>query len=132
MHPTDPPFICPVHSIQMTHHTAQHLLSALLETILPTPIETLSWSLTPFPQPCYIEVPRAPTLEEIHLVEQRANELIRLGTRVFVEVDDQLVAERKKQEAEEAEGRVSAKTIPKDYEGGVVRTIVVDGVDRNP
>jgi misacylated tRNA(Ala) deacylase len=114
----------------MTHHTAQHLLSALLDS-LPNPIPTLSWSLTPSPSPCYIEVPRAPTPEEIASVEKRANELIRVGTRVFVEVDDQARKEKEEMERAEREGRVSNKAIPKDYEGGVVRTIVVEGVDRN-
>ncbi|CDZ97893.1 Predicted metal-dependent hydrolase, contains AlaS domain [Phaffia rhodozyma] len=107
----------------MTTHTSQHLLSSLLDAIS---IPTLSWSLTPYPNPCYIEIPRAPTLEEITQIELRANELIREATKVWVEVEDQ----NQKQETEEA--RKSSKSMPKDYEGGVVRTVVIDGVDRNP
>lgn len=113
----------------MTHHTSQHLLSALLDS-LPSTLPTLSWSLTPYPQPCYIEIPRAPTSEELAFVEAKANQLIREGTRVFVEVHDQ---DRKDAVAEIVDGvRLSSSTLPKDYEKGVIRTITIEGVDRNP
>lgn len=134
----------------MTHHTSQHLLSALLDS-LPHPATTLSWSLTPAPAPCYIEISRNITPEEIAEVEGKANRLIHEGTRVFVEVEDQ--EEGKGLSAEEqAQVRESRKGIPKgtsspiprfgcpsltvafctDYEKGVVRTINIEGVDRNP
>jgi len=117
----------------MTHHTSQHLLSALFDC-LPSTLPTLSWSLTPFPNPCYIEIPRAPTPEELAFVEEKANRLIREGTRVFVEVEDQ---ERKAllaaEGVQEVNGvRLSSSTLPKDYAAGVIRTIEIEGVDRNP
>lgn len=120
----------------MTHHTSQHLLSALLDS-LPHTLPTLSWSLTPFPQPCYIELNRAPTPDELALVEDKANRLIREGTRVFVEVDDQerndllLVEDHESKDEVIEKIRESRKTIPKDYTSGVVRTIQIEGVDRN-
>lgn len=95
----------------MTHHTSQHLLSALLDS-LPHPATTLSWSLTPAPAPCYIEISRNITPEEIADVEGKANRLIHEGTRVFVEVEDQ--EEGKGLSAEEqAQVRESRKGIPK-------------------
>lgn len=107
----------------MTLHTSQHLLSSLLDKVS---LPTLSWSLTPHPAPCYIEIPRAPTLDEITQVEKEANKLIRESTKVWIEVDDQ----QAQQESEE--NRKSSRSIPKDYEGGVVRTVCINGVDRNP
>lgn len=97
----------------MTHHTSQHLLSALLDA-LPEPAETLSWSLTPAPAPCYIEISRNLTPAEIAAVEDRANELIRQGTRVRVEVEDQEGGQGRELTEEERERlRKSSSSIPK-------------------
>ncbi|KAL1741071.1 Threonyl/alanyl tRNA synthetase [Schizophyllum fasciatum] len=108
----------------MTLHTAQHLLSALLETRLQLP--TLSWSLTGYPAPCYVEVPRSMTPEEIASVQDAANRLVFEGRRVHVEVQEM----ESKDTA--AAGRASGRGLPGDYTGGVHRVIVIDGVDRNP
>ncbi|KAE9410446.1 alanyl-tRNA synthetase domain-containing protein [Gymnopus androsaceus JB14] len=105
----------------MSMHTSQHLLSALLETRLNLP--TLSWSLTSFPSPCYVEVPRGMTVEEIVLIQTEANRLVFEGRRVHTEVEE---LDRDKN------GRSVGKALPSDYTGGVNRVVVIDGVDRNP
>jgi hypothetical protein len=60
----------------MTQHTAQHLLSALLDTHFSLP--TLSWALPAHPStdPCYVELPRGLSKEEIEKVEGMCNELV--------------------------------------------------------
>jgi len=111
-------------------HTSQHLLSALLETKLDLP--TLSWSLTSYPSPCYVEVPRGMTLEEISSIQAEANRLVFEGRRVHVEVEE-LDSEQEVAPAPKLEsGRSVGKALPEDYTGGVKRVVVIDGVDRNP
>lgn len=103
----------------MEMHTGQHLLSALLEHRHNLP--TLGWALTTFPQPSYVELPRAPTAEEIEAVSRDAEELIAAGTRVNVDV-----------RREEALGE-RPESMPDDYgKEGVIRTVEISGVDRNP
>lgn len=112
-------------------HTSQHMLSALLETRLDLP--TLSWSLTSFPSPCYIEVPRGMTLEEIASIQAEANKLVFEGRRVHVEVEELDPVEHQTTVAPKLEsGRSVGKALPDDYTGGVKRVVVIDGVDRNP
>jgi hypothetical protein len=62
--------------VQMTQHTAQHLLSALLDTHFSLP--TLSWALPAHPStdPCYVELPRGLSKEEIEKVEGMSNQLV--------------------------------------------------------
>ncbi|TFK43578.1 ThrRS/AlaRS common domain-containing protein [Crucibulum laeve] len=115
----------------MSMHTSQHLLSALLETRLNLP--TLSWSLTSYPSPCYVEVPRGMNQEEIASIQDEANRLVFEGRRIHVEVEEL------DQEQEQAKtvpilesGRAVGKALPGDYTGGVKRVVVIDGVDRNP
>jgi len=69
---------------KMCQHTGQHLLSAVLDKL---GLETLSWSLTDAPQPCYVELPRAPTLGEIEAVQKECNDLIKAGTGVTVKME---------------------------------------------
>lgn len=115
----------------MSMHTSQHMLSALLETRLDLP--TLSWSLTSFPSPCYIEVPRGMTLEEIASIQAEANKLVFEGRRVHVEVEELDPVEHQTTVAPKLEsGRSVGKALPEDYTGGVKRVVVIDGVDRNP
>ncbi|TRM58787.1 hypothetical protein BD626DRAFT_409969 [Schizophyllum amplum] len=112
----------------MSLHTSQHLLSALLETRLQLP--TLSWSLTTYPSPCYVEVPRGMTQEEIASIQNEANRLVFEGRQVHVEVQEM---QRKDEAKPSDEGaRASGRGLPSDYTGGVHRVIVIDGVDRNP
>ncbi|KAF9006426.1 ThrRS/AlaRS common domain-containing protein [Cyathus striatus] len=112
----------------MSMHTSQHLLSALLETHLGLP--TLSWSLTAYPSPCYVEVPRGMSKEEVSSIQDIANKLVFEGRRVHVEVQE---LDRQGEAVPKAEsGREIGKGLPDDYTGGVKRVVVIDGVDRNP
>jgi len=113
----------------MTLHTSQHLLSAILEQRLQLP--TLSWSLTAYPSPCYVEIPRGLTTEEVSLIQNEANVLVFEGRRVYVEVEE-LHADNIPGVAKPENGRSTGKALPSDYTGGVKRTVVIDGVDRNP
>lgn len=110
-------------------HTSQHLLSALLETKLGLP--TLSWSLTNYPAPCYVEITRAMTADEILSVQNEANRLVFEGRKVYVEVQELDRSQEKGIDILE-NGRAAGKALPQDYTGGVKRIIVIDGVDRNP
>lgn len=51
-------------------HTAQHLLSSVIDTSLKTP--TLTWSLIPWPSPAYVDLPRSLTAAEIGQVQGHA------------------------------------------------------------
>ncbi|KAF9058141.1 Threonyl/alanyl tRNA synthetase [Panaeolus papilionaceus] len=112
----------------MSMHTSQHLLSALLETRLSLP--TLSWSLTSYPSPCYVEIPRGMTQEEILSIQTEANNLVFEGRRVHVEVEE--LTERPAEATKLESGRSVGKALPEDYTGGVNRVVIIDGVDRNP
>ncbi|KAI0368082.1 alanyl-tRNA synthetase domain-containing protein [Pilatotrama ljubarskyi] len=103
-------------------HTSQHLLSAVLETKLN--VETLAWSLTAYPAPCYVELARGLSAEEIAYTQEEANKLVFEGRSVHVEVE----------ELNPGTKVMSGPTvgIPSDYTGGVKRTVVIDGLDRNP
>jgi len=113
----------------MTLHTSQHLLSAILEQRLQLP--TLSWSLTAYPSPCYVEIPRGLTPEEVSSIQDETNALVFEGRRVHVEVEE-LHSDNVPGVAKLENGRSVGKTLPSDYTGGVKRTVVIDGVDRNP
>ncbi|KAJ3994210.1 ThrRS/AlaRS common domain-containing protein [Lentinula boryana] len=113
----------------MSMHTSQHLLSAVLETRLNLP--TLSWSLTSSPSPCYVEVPRGMTVEEIRFIQSEANKLVFEGRRVYTEVEE-LDRVKTVVPAILESGRSAGKGLPSDYTGGVNRVVVIDGVDRNP
>lgn len=115
----------------MTMHTSQHLLSALLETRLNLP--TLSWSLTSYPSPCYVEIPRGMTRDEIMSIQDEANRLVFEGRRVRVEVQELDEDQEKANEHPKLEnGRAIGKALPNDYTGGVKRVVIIDDVDRNP
>ncbi|KAJ7129737.1 alanyl-tRNA synthetase domain-containing protein [Mycena epipterygia] len=113
----------------MSLHTSQHLLSALLETRLKLP--TLSWSLTNYPAPCYVEIPRGMTAQEISLIQEEANRLVIEGRKIHVEVEELDPKSKKPVETLES-GRTVGRGLPEDYTGGVNRVVVIDGVDRNP
>ncbi|THH31324.1 hypothetical protein EUX98_g2893 [Antrodiella citrinella] len=70
----------------MSVHTSQHLLSAVIESQLKLP--TLSWSLTAYPTPSYVEVPRAMTVEEISSVQEECNRYVFEGRQIHVEVEE--------------------------------------------
>lgn len=102
-------------------HTSQHLLSAVLDT---RNLPTLSWSLTPYPSPSYVEIPRALSVEEIASVQDQANRLVFEGRKVYVEVEELDDEVHKKYDG-------PSVGIPVDYTGGVKRTVIIDGVDRS-
>ena len=72
----------------MSIHTAQHLLSAVLDSYN---LPTLSWSLTSHPslEPPYIEISRNLTWAEAEEVERKCNRLIEEAKKVWVDVDMQ-------------------------------------------
>lgn len=113
----------------MTLHTSQHLLSAILEQLVQLP--TLSWSLTTYPSPCYVEISRTLTPEEVTSIQDEANALVFEGRRVYVEVEE-LHANNVPGVARLENGRSAGKALPSNYTGGVKRTVIIDGVDRNP
>ncbi|OBZ77133.1 Alanyl-tRNA editing protein Aarsd1 [Grifola frondosa] len=110
----------------MCMHTSQHLLSAVLEARLNLP--TLSWCLTAFPSPCYVEIPRGMSLAEITLVQDEANKFVFEGRSVHVEVEE---FDRNEIPEVAKDSRSTGKGVPADYTGGIKRTVVIDGVDRN-
>ncbi|KAJ7283699.1 ThrRS/AlaRS common domain-containing protein [Mycena rebaudengoi] len=106
----------------MTLHTSQHLLSALLETRLNIP--TLSWSLTSYPAPCYVDIPRGLTSEEVAAIQEEANRLVFEGRQVHVEVQELDLESRKPAEKLE-NGRSVGRGLPEDYTGGVHRVLFI-------
>jgi len=78
----------------MTQHTAQHLLSAILDNHYQLP--TLSWALPAHPStdPCYVELPRGLSQAEIDHVESLCNDLVtrnwgaKAGVPAVVEADE--------------------------------------------
>ncbi|WVR03150.1 hypothetical protein IAU60_000140 [Kwoniella sp. DSM 27419] len=117
---------------QMTIHTSQHLLSAVLDTYN---LPTLSWSMHAFPSlECpYVELSRALTLQEAEEVEQKCNDLIAEGKKVWVDVSIQRKAVSEAEGGEEGGSPEERENrgIPKDYDGGVIRHIIIQDTDRN-
>ncbi|GAA5880544.1 hypothetical protein JCM8547_002277 [Rhodosporidiobolus lusitaniae] len=112
----------------MQQHSGQHLLSAVLEQA-PYNLDTLSWSLQPFPELCYIELPRAPSASELAEVEEACNKLI---------AEERSVRVRMELATEESGVKLGEK-VPENYrdEGQgerppVQRTVIIDGLDENP
>lgn len=105
----------------MQQHCGQHLMSGILEEVYKIP--TLGWSLQPAPQPSYVELPRAPTPQEMQGAIDLCNQLIREDCPVTVDVT--------------LEGEQARPTqIPADYQGGVLRHVTIHhekiAADRNP
>ncbi|KAI0268181.1 hypothetical protein BC834DRAFT_968391 [Gloeopeniophorella convolvens] len=115
----------------MSMHTAQHLLSSVIDTSIKVP--TLAWSLSAWPSPAYIDLSRPLTAEEVTQVQDEVNRYVFEGRRVYVEVDE-LRAGQKGVDAGDAEisGRELGRGLPEDYTGGVHRMVIIDGVDRTP
>ncbi|GAA5889028.1 hypothetical protein JCM8208_007748 [Rhodotorula glutinis] len=109
-------------------HTGQHLLSAIFER--EHHLDTLSWSLQRFPELNYVELPRAPTADELSAVQQRCNDLIGEARPVRVRCDL----------ATEESGVALGDKVPDNYkndESGemrppVQRTVTIEGIDENP
>ncbi|WWD22741.1 hypothetical protein CI109_107234 [Kwoniella shandongensis] len=113
---------------QMSIHTSQHLLSAVLDAP-PYVLPTLSWSMHAFPslEPPYVELSRSLTQDEAEAVERRCTELIGLSKKVWVDVSVQGGEVGHSGEEDER----NARGLPKDYSGGVIRHINIQDTDRN-
>lgn len=115
----------------MSLHTAQHLLSSVIDTGLKVP--TLTWSLTPWPSPAYIDLPRPLTADEIGLVQDQVNKHVFEGRRVHVEVDELREGQVGIDLGQPvASSRELGRGLPTDYSGGVHRMVIIDGIDRTP
>jgi misacylated tRNA(Ala) deacylase len=116
----------------MSLHTAQHLLSSVIDTSLKAP--TLTWSLTPWPSPAYIDLPRPLTAAEISQVQDQVNRHVFEGRRVHVEVDELRAGQTgiDSGEPEPLSSRELGRGLPTDYSGGVHRMVIIDGIDRTP
>ncbi|KAH9844127.1 uncharacterized protein C8Q71DRAFT_31397 [Rhodofomes roseus] len=108
-------------------HTSQHLLSAVLDS---RNIPTLSWSVTAWPTPCYVEIPRSMSADELASVQDEANRLVFEGRSVYVEVEE-LHGANTSDQAKLENGRAVSQVLPADYTGGVKRTVIIEGVDRS-
>lgn len=103
----------------------KQLLSAILERDLQ--LDTLSWSLTKAPELCYVELPRAPTPEEIEKVQAACNDAIVQGTEVRVKMA--LAGE---------DGVQLGEKVPENYvdhsgeRKPVMRTVEIVGLNNNP
>jgi misacylated tRNA(Ala) deacylase len=116
---------------QMSLHTAQHLLSSVIDTSLNVP--TLTWSLTPWPSPAYIDLPRPLTAAEISQVQDQVNCHVFEGRRVHVEVDELREGQAGVDLGQPAaSSRELGRGLPTDYSGGVHRMVIIDGIDRTP
>jgi misacylated tRNA(Ala) deacylase len=116
---------------QMSMHTAQHLLSSVIDTSLKLP--TVMWSLTPWPAPAYIDLPRPLTAAEVRQVQDEVNRYVFEGRRVHVEVDDLHAGQTGIDSGDvEASSRELGRGLPSDYTGGVHRMVIIEGVDRTP
>lgn len=94
----------------MCAHSGHHLLSGVFETLYG--LETLSWALQPWPAPCFIEIPRKPTEDEMETVRTRVNEIIATNLALRIDVTPPS-GER-------------PKSLPDDMpSGGVIRTVTI-------
>ena len=92
-------------------------------------LETLAWSLSKYPEPCYVELPRTPTAEEIQLIQDMCSEAISRGAQVRVHM--KLAGQ---------DGVELGAKVPDNYrdeEGAdarapVMRTVEIVGIDKNP
>ncbi|OWT37649.1 cytoplasmic protein [Cryptococcus neoformans Bt1] len=116
---------------QMSIHTSQHLLSAILDAHLSLP--TLSWSMQPYPsiEPAYVELPRALTPDEAVEIERLCGEAIKQCKKVWVEFTIQGDDVGKEHIGQESVGTREMRGLPMDYDGGVIRYINIQDTDRN-
>lgn len=98
----------------MITHTAQHLLSAVLDT---RELPTLSWGMDAHPtfDAPYVELPRALTWAEVAEVEAECNARIREARKVWIDVTVQEAEVSDPARANELERE--SRNLPKDYSG---------------
>jgi hypothetical protein len=114
---------------QMSLHTAQHLLSSVIDTSLN--VSTLTWSLTPWPSPAYIDLPRPLTAVEISQVQDQVNCHVFEGRCVHVEVDELQEGQAGINLGQPAaSSRKLGRGLPTDYSGGIHHMMVINGIDR--
>lgn len=96
---------------QMTLHTAQHLLSAVLDT---RSLPTLSWAMHAHPslEPPYVELSRQLTWKEAEEVEVECNRLIGEAKRIWIEVSVQ-----GDENGVDGDAERESRGLPKDYAG---------------
>ncbi len=104
----------------MTIHTAQHLLSAVLDR---SELNTLSWALPAYPslEPPYVELPRGLTWAEAEDAERKCNALIKENRRVWIDVTAQtgkgINDDDKVKDVAGIDVERESRGLPKDYEG---------------
>ncbi|KAG2181189.1 hypothetical protein INT43_008771 [Umbelopsis isabellina] len=102
-------------------HTGQHLLSAVLEQE-PYKFETVGWNLGE--KLCYVELKpnegKLPTEEQLQTAEQKINTMIAAGSPIITHAECNAADENR------------PDSLPSDYRGGVIRTIEIPGLDKNP
>jgi misacylated tRNA(Ala) deacylase len=99
----------------MQQHTGQHLLSAIMDTY--PNLETVGWGMGSENEMSYIELPRKPSEEELHEIQEKCNAAIRDNLEIIVETPD----------------NAKIDSLPDDYdkEKGVVRVIKIGNLDNN-
>lgn len=98
----------------MQQHTGQHLLSAIMDGM---DLPTLGWSMGQPAEMNYVELPRKLSEDEIRVIQEKCNQLIRKNLPITVETPA---------------GKCS-DSLPEDYdrEKGVVRFIKIGDLDYN-
>lgn len=103
-------------------HSGQHLLSAVLEQA-PYELHTVGWCMKE--KTSYIELDtvdkRLPTQDEWNQVERRLNDLILQAVPMTCHTTAMTTTDTDRPDS-----------LPADYIGGVIRTIEIEGLDRNP
>lgn len=108
----------------MTLHTAQHLLSAVLDTY---GLPTLSWAMHAHPslETPYVELQRQLTWKEAEEVETKCNALIAEAKKIWIEVSVQSRSEEG--QVQSADDERESRGLPKDYAGVSPLTILLIG-----
>nr|CCD15789.1 unnamed protein product [Trypanosoma congolense IL3000] len=117
----------------MQHHSAQHLLTAVVEDPSFCGLPTVSWSLT---QPhCHIVLPTGEKIKQevIQRIEDRCNSLIAEATPVHCEVyrskeEYEMEMQKRREEGFDTESVQGCRPIPADITGPI-RIINMEGVD---
>ncbi|SCV73990.1 BQ2448_6420 [Microbotryum intermedium] len=124
----------------MLQHTGQHLLSAVIDTQLQ--LDTLSWSLQPFPEMNYIELPRALTPQDIDTIQSTCNTYIRSAVPIHVDFKIPSSLENNTAAAAAASTTTTGElggSVPSNYvdttgqaRPPILRTVSIGAIDSNP
>ncbi|KAK4686478.1 hypothetical protein P7C73_g3642, partial [Tremellales sp. Uapishka_1] len=119
---------------QMAIHTAQHLLSAVLDK---KGLPTLSWGMPAYPslETAYIELPRGITWLEAEQAEKECNDYIKENRKIWIDVTLQsaegINADDKVKDSLGIDVERESRGVPKDYTGGVIRFCNIHELDCN-